>query len=718
MRDLAERVLPVYQDSDADRYLANLSAMQLIAGDYAAADASRQSLRERRAQSGEPAGSGTILDIFARAKAVQGQTHAPFAQTFAKAYQDVVAHLDDHDAYAVAQWLQTPPQVAREGLQTLLSRQRSVDTISEDDAIKLLWAYAYYDAYRALAPLVAPLIAADDARRYATDNEVLIRVRGRPTIHVHAVRPKSASGPLPSLLELSLDPSRNLALEYAAHGYAGVAAYVQSGRNFVPYQHDGAAARAVIDWIARQGWSDGRVAMIGEGYSGFTAWAAAAQAPAALKAIATSAPSAPGIDAPMSGGIFQNSAYRWSLEVRNSRPALDQMFSDDAVWRALNEKWYRSGRRYRDLGRLFGRPDPIFIRWLNHPSYDRFWQTMIPYAAQFGRIAIPVLTTTGYFDAREPAALYYFSQQHRYNAHADHTLLIGPYDDAVIRHGSLTSAVMRDYEVDAVARLDLRELRYQWLDHVLKDGPLPAQLTDRVNYEVMGANEWRHASSLAALGATPQRFYLDTAASGDGHRLSGRKSSRLAAITQTVSLTDRSDAGWLPPSDLISQSLVTRNAVLFASAPLPNSVQLSGLLSGHLDFVVNKMDMDLNIALYELKAGGDYLRLFDPAFELRLSYAQDRVHRHLLKAGERQQIAFTCERMTSRQLDKGSRLVMVLRIAKRPDREINYGTGQDVSEESIADGKVPIKVRWFNDSFIEAPMHAPTAAHPAEPHAR
>ena len=43
--------------------------------------------------------------------------------------------------------------------------------------------------------------------------------------------------------------------------------------------------------------------------------------------------------------------------------------------------------------------------------------------------------------------------------------------------------------------------------------------------------------------------------------------------------------------------------------------------------------------------------------------------------------------MTSRQLEQGSRLVMVLRVSKRPDREINYGTGGDVSEESIADGK-------------------------------
>jgi hypothetical protein len=55
-------------------------------------------------------------------------------------------------------------------------------------------------------------------------------------------------------------------------------------------------------------------------------------------------------------------------------------------------------------------------------------------------------------------------------------------------------------------------------------------------------------------------------------------------------------------------------------------------------------------------------------------------------------------------LQPGSRLVMVLGINKRPDREINYGTGGDVSEESIADGKIPLKVRWFSDSYIDIPV--------------
>jgi len=354
------------------------------------------------------------------------------------------------------------------------------------------------------------------------------------------------------------------------------------------------------------------------------------------------------------------------------------------------------------MGRLFGRPNAIFVRWLNHPSYDRYWQKMIPYRKEFGRINIPVLTTTGYYAGSEPGALYYFTQHYRYNPDADHTLLIGPYDDGATRRGPL--AMLGGYQVDQAALIDLRELRYQWFDHVLKGATTPSFLKDRVNYQVMGTNEWRHAPSLEAMATGSMRFYLSATAAGDGHRLTQRKTLRSTFVRQTLNFADRGDAGWTAPTDLLSRSPAIRDGVMFVSEPFAKPTEFNGLFSGRLDFAVNKMDMDLNVALYELLAGGEYIRLFSPTYEFRASYAKDRVHRHLIKAGERQELAFTSERMTSRQLRAGSRLVIVLGATKRPDREINYGTGNDVSEESIADGRVPLKIRWYSDSYIDIPV--------------
>jgi putative CocE/NonD family hydrolase len=707
-RDLAERLLPVYQDPDPDRYLANLSALQLIAGSYAAADVSRQALRIRRrpARIGQPVGRAVVYDIYAYAKSIEAENRGSFAESFTRAFGEVVPRLNDTDAYAVTRWLETSPQVFQSVLQRALDQQRAKDSIDQSDAVKLIWTYLAFDAYRSFGPLVDALVAADDDRRYTVEDGVLIKAADGASIAAVVARPKSRSEPLATLLEVTIEDSQNLAKECAAHGYVGVVAHIRgtrtSPRRVVPFEHDREDARAVIAWIAKQPWSNGRVGMYGDGYSAFTSWAAATRLPPALKAIATSGSTAPGIDVPMAGSIFQNSAYRWSLIVTTNDAVADKDLNDDEAWRAFDQKWYRSGRRYRDLGRLYGHPDPLFIRWLNHPSYDEFWQKMIPYREQFAKINIPVLTSTGYFSASEPGALYYFTQHTRYNPHADHTLVIGPYEDGVMERRPL--AVLHGYEVDSAALIDVHELQYQWFDHVLKSAATPPLLSDRINYEVMGANEWRHAPSLDAMAGGSLRFYLDATASGERRRLTRHKSSKAAFVLQTVNFADRTDAGWMPPTALVTKSPITHNDTMFVSEPLAKPMEFNGLFSGRLDFTVNKMDMDLNIMLYELLAGGDFIRLFNPAYEIRASYARDRVHRHLLKAGERQELTFRSERMTSRQLQAGSRLVMVLGINKRPDREINYGTGHDVSEESIADGKIPLKISWYNDSYIDIPV--------------
>ena len=709
MRDLAERLLPVYQQRDPDRYLSNLSALQMTAGDYAAAQASRLSLRERRRAGApsRPMGRAVIYDVYAYAKAMEAENRVSFAQAFTQAFNQVIPRLNDQDAYAVTRWLATPPAVPTDALQRAFDQQRIKDSIGVNAAVELIWTYLGFEAYRSFGSLVEPLEAEDDHRRYEADDGIVIKTADGASIYAMVVRPKNPSKRLPALLEFTIYETQNYAKECAAHGYVGVVAYTRGKHGpapapVVPYQHDGDDARAVIAWIAKQSWSDGRVGMYGDGYSGFAAWAAAKRMPAALKAIAPSAATAPGIDSPMDGNIFQNSAYRWSLYVTHSGAATDKEYYDDAVWHQLDQKWYGNGNRYRDLGRLYNMPNPIFIRWLNHPSYDRYWQKMVPYREQFARINIPVLTTTGYFAGSELGALYYFGQHHQFNAHADHTLVIGPYDDTAMKKGP--SGMLQDYSVDAAALIDLRELRYQWFDHVLKGGTKPSLLKDRVNYEVMGTNEWRHAPSIAAMASSTLRFHLDGGASGGQNRLSVRKPARLAFVRQSVDFTDRSDVAWTAPTDFISKSLAVRNGLLFVSEPLAKATEFNGLFSARLDFKVNKMDMDLHVTLYELLPSGDYIRLFNPTYEFRASYVRDRVHRHLLQAGVRQQLSVQSERITSQQLQPGSRLVMILGINKRPDREINYGTGNDVGEESIAEGKVPLKVQWYNDSYIEIPI--------------
>jgi hypothetical protein len=78
-----------------------------------------------------------------------------------------------------------------------------------------------------------------------------------------------------------------------------------------------------------------------------------------------------------------------------------------------------------------------------------------------------------------------------------------------------------------------------------------------------------------------------------------------------------------------------------------------------------------------------------------------------LTPGRRQQLDFQSGRLTSRQFQAGSRLAVVLKIVKSPGAQINYGTGRDVSDETIADGKEPLSLQWFGGSFVDVPVWRP-----------
>jgi len=227
-----------------------------------------------------------------------------------------------------------------------------------------------------------------------------------------------------------------------------------------------------------------------------------------------------------------------------------------------------------------------------------------------------------------------------------------------------------------------------------------------VSYELVGANEWRHAPSLAALEAEPLRLYLHAAPDGAPHALAAERSAAPMAVAETRDLKDRTDFGWRPPRELVLGEVETRGGVSFVTEPFAEPVDLAGRLRGELDFTINKQDVDLVVMLYEVRANGEHVKLFDPAYELRASYARDRVHRRLLVAGVRQQLPFQSDRMIGHRLEAGSRLLLTLGINKRADQQINYGAGNDVSEESIEDAGAPVQIRWHEGSFIELPAQS------------
>jgi putative CocE/NonD family hydrolase len=726
MPGLASSLIGAYRDSNRSAYLDNLFRLQLVAGRDADAIRTLNELREVRA-GGSAAQKRAIYaqyEMFARAETAHGTS---FGAALAREFHEIVDPMDDRTSALVVRTLNVQntgglslivdESALEDTLNRDLAKQKSSDRVSLADALQLMRDYQIVQTYHSIAPFAAALVAEDDRRRYVVDQNVLVSTPDGASVCAFIVRPRKASGPLPTLVEFTIyaDISTSLseARRDASNGYASVKGFSRgklcSPGQAVPIEHDGADAAALIEWIARQPWSDGRVGMYGASYDGFTAWAAANHRPQPLKALMTAVNLAPGIDVPMEGSIAQTFSYYWPFYVTDNKTLNGHAFEDRARWNRLYHKWYISGRPYRDLDKIDGTPNPIWDRWMDHPSYDSYWQKAIPFRQEFAQIDIPTLITTGYYDGGEIGALYYFTEHAKYRPHADDYLVVGPYDHHSGNRGTVDvlgddDGMLNGYRLDSVAHEDFGELRYQWFDYVFRHGAKPVILKDKINYEVMGANVWKHAPSLPAMAGTRSAFYLGTERAGKALHLDTEKPRTEASAALTVNLSDRSDVDRVAPGgDIVDTALDTWNLLEYVSDPLQMPNDVSGLFTGHLDFIASKKDFDFVVQLYELTPRGEYVEL--SWYMARASFVADRTHRQLLSPGIRQTLDFTNGRLTSRQFQRGSRLVIVLGVIKQPEAQINYGSGKNVSDETIADAGAPLKIEWFNDSFIGVPMH-------------
>lgn len=533
-------------------------------------------------------------------------------------------------------------------------------------------------------------------------DSVLLKTRDGAFVTVMVARKKGVTEKLPAIFQFTIYARRTDSLkiqEAADRGYVGVFAYTRgkwsSPGEPLAYETDGRDAYDVIDWISKQPWSDGRVGMYGGSYNGFTQWAAIKKLHPALKTIVPSAAVAPGLDVPITNNVQMSFVFSWTYYTSNNK-FLDEKDYNSPQWNQLYWKWYNAGLAYHTLDSLTGRGvNHMFKHWVAHPTYDQYWQDMIPYKKEFADINIPVLTTTGYYDGGQIGGMYYYREHLKYNHNANHYVIIGPYG----HFGSQghPDSVFNGYRIDDAARINIHEIIYQWFNYIFKNKPKPAILKNKFNFEVMSSNEWKHVPSLKQMSNDTLKFYLDNS------RLNPVKPVKTTFASQRVDFANRdSISSYYFLNRLIYDTLNTGSSLVFKSDPLTQPLTVSGAFSGVLKTIINKKDLDYHMVMFEEMPDGKYFYL--TYFMGRASYATNAEKRHLLKPEQMESIPFTNSYITSRQFSKGSRIVILLNINKSPFEQINYGTGKNVSDETISDAKEPLQIKWFNDSYINVPV--------------
>jgi hypothetical protein len=525
---------------------------------------------------------------------------------------------------------------------------------------------------------------------------------------------------------------------FASHGYVFALVDVRgrgnSGGEFEPFANESRDGHDVVEWLAKQPFCDGKVAMWGGSYAGFDQWATAKEFPPHLTTIVPAAAAHPGLDYPSYNNVGMTYDVQW-FTLTSGHTAQDNLFGDQKFWRAKFLDAYRRHIPFKSLDSFVGNPSLNFQRILNHPKADAYYDAMLPAREQFQKIALPVLTITGQYDGDELGALTYY-RDHLANAspeaRAKHFLVIGPWDHAGTRTPTDEVAGVK---FGPGAIVDLNDLHRQWYDWTMKTAPRPAFLKNQVAYYLLapgnsGANgEWKYADNLETLTANPRMFYLESINddtngvfhSGvlvDATRLSRSAVQRGGGTASTDQFTydplDTSRGENVEGPDpkektaAIDQTFalsIGNNGLVYHTDPLPIETPLIGCPALTLWVSIDTPDIDLECDLYEIQPDGASIALWGDLRRLR--YRDSLREPKLVKSGEIVRCDFNPGLFVARRLMKGSRLRLVVTAVNSILWQKNYCSGGIVAEETAKDART-CKVRVHHDpehpSAIQLPL--------------
>ena len=681
----------------------DLFKIQLIRGNYKEALITfKKRIKET------PIDQRQYLDVYMHY--VEAKLSENFEDAFKKSYRKYVKNSDDIQVINLdkALIIRDPTDYYVSNFKNTYQNIKS-EKISEATAIDLVKKYFLSTVFSSTRAIYFEEIKQDHKSRYAINDSIVITMKDGAEVSMVVVKRKGKSTTKKSaILVSSIYAGTNevSAMLSASKGYIGVISNTRGKRlsksEIKPLEYENTDVYEVIDWISKQSWSNKKVAMFGGSYNGFTQWASMKhKVHPALKTIVPMVAIAPGIDYPMENNVLHNYSYSWNFYVTNSKFLDFEASNDFNRWNSLKNTWYKTGVAFNKLDSLDGQVNKLWNTYMQHPSYDDYWKSMIPYKQEFAKINIPILTITGYYDDSQRGAMYYFNEHNKYAKNPNHYLLVGPYDHWTAQ--TKPDESLRNYKLDKTALINIEEnLLYQWFDYILKGKEKPSILKDKVNFQVMGTNKWMHKPSLSAITNDTLKFHLSSEKDHDFYAL--KTKANRSKISMSVDFKDRKTMNNTDyyPWPLERKQINVKDGLIFKSETLKEDVIINGSFLGNLEFSLNKKDVDYSVILYQLTPEGNYFHL--SYFIGRASYAKDREHRNLLVPNQKNQVSFNNSKLISKKLEKGSRIVVVVNVNKNNNAQINYGTGKDVNKESMKDAEIPLNITFTGNSSISLPI--------------
>lgn len=400
---------------------------------------------------------------------------------------------------------------------------------------------------------------------------------------------------------------------FARRGYQALLCNVRgTGRSggFFPYNNQPAEwqdSYDLVEWLAAQPGSDGRIGQTGESYGAMTTFQAGIGRPPHLVAIAPQ-------QAP--ADLYEDDVYPGGIK----RTPVTSDWWPIAAWASS----------FGDIP-----PGRMWNRWLAHPRHDAFWEG-IAIRPKLGRVQVPALVIGGWDDPLFSRGTLRDYEELVRTGGGDRTWLVyGPWEHATVT--TFPSCVIPGVCVKH-DRLQPGVL-LAWFDHWLKqlpEAPLPsARVTTYEGPRAAGGRGWEEVASWPPPDAARTVLALRADA-----RLGGEPGPAGVSV-----FTQR-------PTDGLRGQL---ERLRFTSEPLEEDRVLAGDITLRLRARYSAGDANLRAALAEVRADGSARRV--SSGWLRVSHRRSSAFPSAVTPGELVDADIEL-RPTHRRLLAGSRLVV------------------------------------------------------------
>jgi len=514
-------------------------------------------------------------------------------------------------------------------------------------------------------------------------------------------RPEGSEGrQLPTIVTITpyiSDRYHPDALYFARNGFAFLIVDTRGRGNsqgeFRPIDlEDGTDGRDVVEWIARQSWSDGKVGMRGGSYGGYNQWATARYFPEHLTTIVPIAAPHHGSDFPMNYNVQYAYTIQWLTLTAGVTPQ-GRLFGDAAFWNRKFREYHTSGMAFDQLDQLVGNPSPQFQEWVDHPMNDDHWAARVPTVEHYERFDLPILTITGYYDGDQPGAMEYYRRHMRYGSaagKANHFLILGPWDHSGTR---MPRQEFGGLEFGDQMMFDAFGLDRDWYLWTMAEGERPDFILDQVTYFVAGGNKWKGAPSLEAIADDELVLHLKSLGDADSLFHSGTLGgSPLDVNDADIYVYDPLDtrkAELDPADDYITDQIelvmTDGDGLIYHSAPFGQATEITGYPRFETWLEMDVPDTDINVTLYEVLPDGTSIALTGETQRAR--YRNSLSEATMMTPGQVEPFVFERFYFFSRLIGEGSRLRLFIRPANLVSNQRNYNSGLEVARETSADAR-------------------------------